>query len=545
MKKLNFSITVILMLFQICSFAQTKDDPIINISRDSIPFGNVSVGDSYIFSYTLSAENITNDLIVSVIPGQGFRVSDGSDWGYSYTLNAPGGTIPETTLYVKFVPVLEISYSTNITHTSDDFTVDIPVSGTGIGVGEPYIILDPPEINFGNVAVGSDSLSQFWYDIKNDGQTSTLLEYPGIYAGFTDENGNSSIWTSAISGIQYVLFTPPGEGFFEGNVSITSNASGFTRYVYVSGYGVVPNILINEEAHNFQEVETGNYSSEFSYTLSAQDLVADVFISAPFGFEISFTSGAGFNDQLVVSATEGNIDDTHIFVRFAPQYVTIYSGVIAHESQYAETKNINLSGIGVAVGTAIIYTSESNFEFEAVEVGSISEEQDYKISGINLIDNIMITAPEGFEISETSGTGFSDEIILDNQGGTVSNTDVFVRFAPQSNQPYTGVITNFSTDATQHNIAVSGDVITGINSPNNIHFKVFPNPSSGVFTINYPSSCRFGDIIITNIFGEIVSNFRNQNLKTSTIDLSNQPSGIYFISLKTESGTYTRKLFIQ
>ncbi len=545
MKKLNTILVVFFALLQIHSFGQTKDDPIVNISRDSIPFGDVSVGDSYIFSYTLSAENITDDLTVSVIPGQGFRVSDGDGWGYSYTITASAGIIPETILYVKFVPVLEIDYSTMITHTFGDFIVDLPVSGTGIGIDEPYIILNPPEIYFGNVAVGTDSLSEFWYDIKNDGQTSTTLEYPGIYEGFTDESGYSYITSTATSGLEYVLFTPPSEGFFEGNVLITSNASGLTRNVYVSGYGVVPNISINENSYDFQEVEINNYSQEFSYTLAAEELVSDVLISAPFGFEISFSSGTGFTDQLVVYAVEGNVEDTQVFVRFAPQFITIYSGIITHESQYAETKNINISGIGVAVGTAIIYTSQSQLEFEGVEVGSISEEQSYTISGINLVDNIIITAPECFEISETTATGFSNEIILTNQGGTVNNITIYVRFAPQSNQSYTGIISNYSTDATQHNIIVSGDVITGINSPNNNYFKVFPNPSSGVFAIDLPTFNESADIIITNVFGEKVCVLKRQNFKSSTIDLSNQPSGIYFLSLITDSEKYSKKIIIK
>ena len=544
MKKTIY-LTILFLLITAISFAQTKDEPIVNISVDTLPFGELSVGASYEFEYTLSAQNLTENLTVSVIPGQGFRVSEnGSDWYYAYTISQSGGTITERTLYVKFVPTQEITYSTNISHTTGDYTLDLPVTGIGVGVDDIYIIINPYEINFGNIPIGANSILEFWYDIKNDWPTSTMIYFPSS-AGFTNDVGGSWIQSSGSQGDYEVMFTPPSVGFFDGYVEIESTTSGFSGYLYVYGNGVIPAMSLTSQSYDFWEVEINNYSSEFTYTITGTTLVGDITITAPYGFEISLTSGADFTDEIILSATDGSVEDTQIFVRFAPQITTPYAGNIIHETDYGTTQNIVLSGKGVSEGTPIIYVSKTNLEFEDVLSGSISEEQIYTISAINLSDDITVISPEGFEISETSGADFSDEIILDFGSGTVTNTDIFVRFAPETNQLYSGNISHNSADATEHNIAVLGDGLTKINDLSNNDFVIYPNPSNGIFTINN-EQLTINNLIITNITGKIIfSKDVACNVSTSKFDLSNQSKGIYFIKINTETGIYTEKLIIQ
>ena len=75
--------------------------------------------------------------------------------------------------------------------------------------------------------------------------------------------------------------------------------------------------------------------------------------------------------------------------------------------------------------------------------------------------------------------------------------------------------------------------------------SIFPNPSSGMFTID--SKVDYGEISIYNVLGERV--FEILNIKPHTpdqIDLSDQPSGIYFYEVKNVQRIMkTGKLIIQ
>jgi len=94
-------------------------------------------------------------------------------------------------------------------------------------------------------------------------------------------------------------------------------------------------------------------------------------------------------------------------------------------------------------------------------------------------------------------------------------------------------------------------------------FSISPNPSNGIFTISHaePPPSRGGlvsasqtlkqvqgDIEIYNALGELVSplSLRREVGGEVEIDLSSQPKGIYFITLKSTSGAYSsQKLVIQ
>jgi len=71
--------------------------------------------------------------------------------------------------------------------------------------------------------------------------------------------------------------------------------------------------------------------------------------------------------------------------------------------------------------------------------------------------------------------------------------------------------------------------------------SVYPNPSNGKFTLS--SEITKGEISIYNISGEKVYS-STVNRKQETVNLSSQPNGIYFLTIKTEQGTANKKLII-
>ena len=99
------------------------------------------------------------------------------------------------------------------------------------------------------------------------------------------------------------------------------------------------------------------------------------------------------------------------------------------------------------------------------------------------------------------------------------------------------------------------NISSGTDEISQDNFIIFPNPSNGIFTIQNPvGSLRPAGVSITDITGKIILNEQfTINNEQLTIDISNQPAGIYFINIvyaersrsKTETGIYTEKLIIQ
>jgi len=76
-----------------------------------------------------------------------------------------------------------------------------------------------------------------------------------------------------------------------------------------------------------------------------------------------------------------------------------------------------------------------------------------------------------------------------------------------------------------------------------LNFKVYPNPSSGFISVEIekPNPDETINVILRNMVGQIVHTSVSSSEKID-LDLTNIPSGVYIIEIKTSSETRTKKL---
>jgi len=87
--------------------------------------------------------------------------------------------------------------------------------------------------------------------------------------------------------------------------------------------------------------------------------------------------------------------------------------------------------------------------------------------------------------------------------------------------------------------AVGIDELTNENA-----FQIYPNPGNGNFTLQtIVQQFHNSTVIISNILGEKISEQKIASSKTE-INLSGQTSGIYFVQLKNDKQTITKKLVL-
>ncbi len=74
-------------------------------------------------------------------------------------------------------------------------------------------------------------------------------------------------------------------------------------------------------------------------------------------------------------------------------------------------------------------------------------------------------------------------------------------------------------------------------------FLIYPNPTSGIFHLNYRRLGEFS-VEIFDICGKLLENIKGVS-QTLDIDLSQQHSGIYFVRLKSQKHTITKKIMVK
>ena len=521
--------------------------PSITVSPTSLAFGEIEVDDASEKSYDLTAEYLTNNLTVTPPSGYEVSLSSGSGFSGSLDLNPSGvdNTINET-IYVRFSPNSSGTFNSNISNSSYSATTKT-VALTGIGF-ERTITTDPTSLDFGNVIVGESKVMSYTLTgVKLNDAGELIIDAPtGYLVSFSSTSGFTSSMEAYpdgngdVSETIYVKFSP---------VEDTNYTNHVFHYHYqvssddliVTGTGVVPSISIPASI-NFNTVQIGN-SSEKSYNLIGTNLSTDITVTAFTGYQVSLTHGSGFANSVIAAHTNGSVDQI-IYVKFSPTSETTYSGNITNVSSGATSQDVAVTGIGSNYTIPTINVNTINIDYSNISVGS-DFVKEYTISGTDLTNDITISLNTGTEytISKDNITFATDDIILTNSGGNVSETTIYVKYSPSASGTALDIIYNSSTDASTLGIALEGTSVVGLSENDNIKFSVFPNPSNGIFKIDNKLT-ENTDIFIYDVYGKLIQK-NSLNSDMNTIDISKQSNGIYFIKIQTENGIISEKIIKQ
>jgi hypothetical protein len=330
------------------SLTCTPSSPSITITTVT-DFGNVCTSStSAEKTYNVSGLNLTEDVVVNAPTGFEVSKTSGSGFASSVSYTPTTGTLATTPVYVRFTPTLVQSYSDNITHTSAGATTKT-VALTGAGVNNLS-----PSITTPTSASIASTTAVLGGNITSTG-CSNVTER-GIYwsttNGFADGAGTKVSVTSG----------PYSTGVFTINVSglsasttyyykaFATNSNGTTYTSQASFVTTTPSIAVGTIT-GFGNQCINSSSAEKTFTISGSNLIANVDISAPAGFEISTTSGIGFATTVSLAPSTGNLGSTTIYVRFAPTLVQAYTTTLSATSTSAVTQTVSVTGNGNSVPT--------------------------------------------------------------------------------------------------------------------------------------------------------------------------------------------------
>lgn len=185
--------------------------------------------------------------------------------------------------------------------------------------------------------------------------------------------------------------------------------------------------------------------------------------------EVAFTAGAdgGASITNYEYSTDGGTTWTALNPADTASPVTITG--LTNGTQYnIKLRAINSVGSGVSSTTvaatpnipSVLSSSIASLTGFSTCTGTASVEQSFTVSGSNLNTNVTVTAPTGFEVSLSSGTGFGSSVTIP-ASGTLAATTVYTRLVSTATAgAKSGNITVASTGATTQNVAASGTVNT-------------------------------------------------------------------------------------
>lgn len=184
----------------------------------------------------------------------------------------------------------------------------------------------------------------------------------------------------------------------------------------------------------FGDVVVGTNSASQSFTVSTEGLTTELSVIAPVGYEIS-TDNANWFTGTDISTTGGILDNTPIWVRFAPTAVGPSAGSIQLLSEGAEAKTVEVSGTGVpASGLYVTPTVINNLSYPELQ-GPSAAFQLINLHGIGLSPasgNITLVPAIGDASNyELSGDGIlwstSLELPYTAADINIDNPEIYIR----------------------------------------------------------------------------------------------------------------------
>jgi hypothetical protein len=151
--------------------------------------------------------------------------------------------------------------------------------------------------------------------------------------------------------------------------------------------------------------------------------------------------------------------------------------------------------------------------------GNASSETIFTVHGNFLTADLLLTAPNGFEISLQQSTGYSNSITLPQTGGSVPSTIIYIRLSALALGNYSNASVTCTSASTSQTILVNGDA--------------FALPAAPQISASGPTTfCAGGSVILTSNMTNGNSWSTGETGPSITVDTS----GAYTVSYTDASG---------
>ncbi|MEN9332102.1 MAG: hypothetical protein RLZZ94_1192, partial [Bacteroidota bacterium] len=267
------------------------------------------------------------------------------------------------------------------------------------------IIANPSSINVNATSTITVQLKQSnGSNLTTSGGTVVISASVGNVSSVTDNNdGTYTATYTAPNSSGSALIT------FSLNGVTSSNSASVTINAPVQSVAQ-PLIIVNGTLNTFTSI-AGCPSYTQSYSVSATDLISNLILTAPTGYEICLTNNGVFTNLISIVPNAGVVNTTSIFVRVKATALNGASGNITHTSINATTQNLLISSATVIQNGGTITASPTNIYADGQSTSTIT---------VQLVDsnnNNLTSGGANVTINSTYGVLTS---VVDNNDGTYS-----------------------------------------------------------------------------------------------------------------------------
>ena len=274
------------------------------------------------------------------------------------------------------------------------------------------------------------------------------------------------------------------------------------------------------------EITPGVEGTDFEYvnttTSSSQNPNVNFLTSGTFSVQLTATNGVGSSTPMLKT---DYIDVADVYL-MSNNTITTCSGAFydtgGADGQYSSDENLTMTFMPGEAGKMISFY----FNQFDVELGSSGTHFDY----LKIYDGVDASSTLIGDFSSDDGAAVPTEL----QPVVATNPDGAITFVFESD----GSLVKDGWAAT-----ISCTDPISVNDISNTDINIYPNPSNGIFTLQSGAN-KINSFEVYDMSGKMILS-KNTNSDKTTIDLSNQAHGLYFIKMFAEDNIFNAKLIIK
>lgn len=457
---------------------------------------------------------------------------------YSYNLSTVPALNNQATVYFRLRMVGTVSVGGGVVASGGTSRVDNFTIVASAPFGPPPII---------GPIVGSPEVFTTTYGVASAEQTfsvsGTDLTAPIVAtapAGFEVSSDSGTTWGATAS------FAPSSGSVTGATLRVRLKANAPVLGVYDSA--VIALTSTGAVAVNLTTPASGNSVTAAGLTITANP------VSKPVGAELAEVnpgSTAFVPTGLVNAELVGSVTITYGAGRLAGDLAQVYTGSVVPSAATggtfaASNYSISYTAADLTVTADPTITLSGGFTAMTAEYGTASAAQSFTVAGGALTEDVVVSAPTGFEVSDTVAEGYGPSETLTQTGGNVALTTLYLRM--KGDNPFgpvaTGNVSATSTLATTQTLVVpEGSVskkalaITGLAGVNKVYDRTnaatFTGTAAldGVVAGDGPGVTLDG-AAATAVFGQ-VGQGTNVAVTVTGFDLSGAKAGNYLLTQPT------------
>lgn len=322
------------------------------------------------------------------------------------------------------------------------------------------------------------------------------------------------------------------------SVSLSWTAS--TDNVGVTGYNVYMNSVLKTTVTTLTTTISGlTASTAYSFYVNAKDAAGNTSASSNTVSATTNSSGGTATELLFSEYIEGSSNNKAL-------EIANNTGASVNLSVYSIKKQTNGAG---AWSTGLTLSGTLNNGSKFTVVNSSIASTCYPTSSANISTTATELAFNGNDAVGLFKNGVLIDVIGTFNGGTANfAADVTLRRKSTITSPSTtfnlaAQWDSFTTDSCTNLGSKRSNKVTKeeiVAEPDGI--SLYPNPSNGEFTVYYSNSNKTYAIEIFSMLGQTV--FLKENIKQSSVPITNLPKGIYLVKITDDSKSINKKIII-